>query len=305
MIPLLRLATQKKALTDLKQATALSPNDAMFQHNLGSTYLLLGKNDNAEISFQKALALEPYNALYHISYSEMAKDKTFAHILSAIKYSPELLTSPLGNSLKSKADYEKLSDSLISWAKMEESNPIIAARKAKVALFYGDTIYAHSIFERVTNQLPNLNRPWCYSGQLALTLGDTSGFKQNMARSLLLDNTDYLPNLLLANYKYDLQDYNDALYYYKAALSSYSRISSLHSIKTRGYYGLRTIANDVLPNTQLYCIKAEINTVSIVQKLLLCYEKAGKEEEASLCKVYLSDKKNLNHLIKDLQEATK
>lgn len=295
----------KVAIDDLLLATALSPNDAMFFHNHGSLHLSLGDTINAEVSLKRAVELDPFNPLYAISYSKVESGNPVLSIMTAIKCSPEVLSSSFGSSLEERSFYLSLSDSLYKWAKEEESNPIIAGRKAKVLLYFDEEDKAEQLMLDLINQLPNLNRPWCYLGLIALGKGDTVVFKKNMARSLLLDNNDYLPHLVLANYNFQKQMYNDAIYYYKAVLRSYNSINSLHSIKSRGYYCLRTVANDVWPNERLVSIKQHVNMETILENLMFSLKVKEKEEQLDVCQLFLSGELNLNQLVKELSEASK
>lgn len=262
----------KQLLETLKglytKASELNPSDAGFIHNLGWIYFFQGDTINTLRMLNQAVEFDSSCALYHLSLGIVWETRNNLHralncYSDAIRLSPDILDSQFFKNFKSK--HPILSDSLLNIVRtsLEQSvrqtnSPILKARLGKIYLADGRYTLAKQIFQDVTQQLPNLNRPWYYSGFISEIENDTISFKKEYQRSLFLDPNDYLPNIQMGNYYFNFEP-KSALAYYKNALKSSCNLFSDHYYKSTRVYESKGIPNDIVPQSLLVYIKPVIN----------------------------------------------
>ncbi len=275
--------TLSMPIKDLQKAIELSPTDAMFHHNLAILYWAIGDIQNSEKEFIKALELEPYETLFNCSYGafliRIGEGKAgLKYLEESITLSPQILD---GSIIKKMVNDSILPLIIKTPINSKIKNPITQGRNAKILLYLGDTITAKKKLHEVTNHLPNLNRPWFYLARIALSNGDTIGFKTAIQRSLLLDKTDFLPTLTMANWHTRNKNYRDAIYYYRRSLINYKNLVSPHYRKTLKYYYTRTMPNDVLPLKLLGMTTTTLNIPATCRKLAFLYEQINEPDKAN------------------------
>lgn len=304
--------TNKNALSCYRKAFGYSPYDPWLRHNLGWLYFDNGQPDSAEIHFRKACDLSDNTTLFHLSlgiFQEKASigDHGATEYKKAFRLSPDILDSEFANELPISpgSDFNQMLteiiDSLAKKTKLDDS-PVLKSRLAKVLLHRGDTVRAMQLFVQVTDQLPNLDRPWYYRGMVSLAKSDTVAFMKYLNRAALLDPQDYLYPIALGDYYYEHEHQRDAVYYYKTALVNYANIFTVHSLIAPKWYGYKPLANDVMPIEILGKISPELNTIRVCEHLREMYLDMGKDKYARLVEKYENHEVTISELIKGLNK---
>lgn len=185
---------------NLKQAIRKNPKDFQLQHDLA---IVLNKKGNTDESFDILNRLTnrfPKNPLYHVSLSQMFCSKqnirkATDHLVQAILLSPGLLNSPAYiNSVTCNEVPDSMIHAMLKYEVNQKNNrhndPLLLARHARILLHLGDTLLSKSYLEKVTSQMPNLPRPWCYLGIIAFENKDSLTGQKYLKASLTIDPMD-------------------------------------------------------------------------------------------------------------------
>jgi tetratricopeptide (TPR) repeat protein len=301
IINLNNIKLEKKDIDDVKlsavinlylKALSLNYNDDCFHHNLGWLYLLKGENRKAFQEISESIAIDSNIAIYHISkglFFEINNqlDSALYEYKIAIKLSPDILDSYFYSGLKSR--YYFKADSIVKVAKKElnddftlTKSPILCARLAKIYFTTQDTVEAKRLYEITVEVLPNLNRPWYY---LAIIDGKYAKHKKTtetyLKRATLLDNSDYLPTLALADfYEQTALSYNTVIEYYKSSIKNWIHLSSEHSLRVKIIYNQNTLKNDLIPIGLLNHCKPKFDIEKACEKVASIYNKEGVKNMA-------------------------
>jgi tetratricopeptide (TPR) repeat protein len=246
--------------------TAVSLNeDPVFLHNLGWMYYITGKDSSLQC-FKRAIRIEPNIALYHISLGLVYEKRgqlaaAIEEYQIAIRLSPDIADSDFFKSLEDRSPataqlvLTKAREYLEEFYK-KNPDPKVAARLAKIYLNSNNIPQALALFKDVTSQLPSLNRPHLYLGDIYAQQGDTSGMLKCYYQSARIDYFDYLPDLRLSSYYYKIRNFTEATHFFTSAREKWARIVSENAIRaTRSYYLNKFIYNDVVPQSLLNYIK--------------------------------------------------
>jgi O-antigen ligase len=292
----------KSPIRDLKKAIELSPADAMLFHNLAILYWASGRIEKAQDAFNRAITLEPYSSMFNFSLAQFYKwqkreRKSKFHFNRAVFQHPVLLQSNLNEQLILEKDYnfQKL-------IKQSTENPVLQARKAALLLQCGDTINARKVLKEVTAKLPNLNRPWYYLAEVALSKGDTTLFLSAVQRSLLLDRNDILPNIKMAEWHALKGNHQDAITYYLRSLINYQYMGTPYYRKALKFYGSKTVSNNILPKSLLVDFNLLMNPSSVFNKMAELYSLTNNSEKVKEIEKYTSGNQSLRETIQNLQK---
>jgi hypothetical protein len=253
----------------------ISKNDDYYLYNLGILNCLTGDNSSGLKYINKAIDIEPNIAVYHIVKGlilEKVQDSlnsVFNEYSTALVLSPEITDSYFYKELIHRFPQEskKIIDMAIDGLSKQISNPIIMAKLGKLYLSNNDTANAYKLIVKVTQQMPNLNRPWLYLGIRSKEKKDTSNMKLYYARSAYLDYDDFLPKFSLAEYYNSINQQQTAILYYRETLINWLNTQSFHSNTSEPVYLTKSIPNDLFPSCILYYVKPIIDFDAIQVKI--------------------------------------
>lgn len=292
------------AIKSMEKSITLNPYDSHFQCNIGLLYGMHGDTLTARIHLRKAIELDQYNPLYHVAYSQLCKESSLMHLEQAIRLSPDFLESFLWKKVQQEIQIdtiEKLYTRLRKKAGNQIGNPIIDGRQAKILLHLGDTSNAEKMLKRVVEQLPYLNRPWLYLGEIKLKHGDSLAFIKYTERAMFLDKQDYLPPYCLGQYYEKQYNTNRAKVYYIMALVNYQDIYTPHFIRSGSYYGgFGTLPDDIIIDKFLETIRPNLPVRMILGKLMNQYQKEQSIEAQEACSKYLKEEQGLRETLNKL-----
>ncbi len=282
-----------KAIEYFTSALQLNPLDAGYHFNLGWLYFL--QNQASEKGLEqvnRALELEPNNSEFLIGKGlllEYNKETgaAFEVYKKAIRLDPEILDSKFFADLIArhppafKEVFGKPVDALNT-----NKSTIIAARLGKILLNGGYYKEAKKILQQVTQELPDLNRPYYYLAFLAKREGDTTQAIALLQKAIYLDKKDYLPPLEMGNiyYKRQRNQKNSAftiIRYYKNALQNWLGSSTNHHVRANIKYKNNTnIKNDLIPADLLLATKTPLDFPLITTRIAEMYAQLGNPADA-------------------------
>jgi tetratricopeptide (TPR) repeat protein len=259
-------STIDSALQCYLQAIRLNEDD-IFIHNAGWLYLIKGENDQAAACFKRAIRIDPGVALYHISLGlvqekKLQPDSALQEYAKAVRLSPDLLDSDFFRSLKVRSPGIAIKVILLAQRELENflmdhHDVKIQAKLAKVYMHNGREQEAYNLLKQITEQLPNLNRPHLYLGDIYAIRGDTSRMLECYYVGAKTDPNDFLSDVRLLNYYKALKDSTKANNFYKSGYYKWSTIFPEYATKTAIVYRLkRSIHNAIIPQDMLQYIKS-------------------------------------------------
>lgn len=282
-----------KAIEYFTSALQLNPLDAGYHFNLGWLYFLRNRASAKGLEqLDRALELEPNNSEFLIGKGlilEYNKDTSAAFEVykKAIRLDPEILDSRFFADLMArqplafKAVFEKSVDSLRA-----NSSTIIAARLGKTLLSGGYYKEAKKVLQQVTQELPDLNRPYYYLALIAEREGDTTQAITLLQKAIYLDKKDYLPPLEMGNIYYNriTNQKNTAftiIRYYKNALQNWLDGSTNHYTRVNIKYQNNTnVKNDFIPQDLLHITKASLDFQLTTTRIAEIYTQLGNSADA-------------------------
>jgi tetratricopeptide (TPR) repeat protein len=193
----------ERSLDCFLQAEKKAVDDPLCHLNTGILYALKGEKQQAE-SYLRKVAYhtdEIWNLLAWGIFCENQADLQHAQKVytEALKITPDLLDSRFFVELISRDNV--LAKTVVTEVKRQLSceyeqshDPVLAAKLGKIAWGMGDWIEAEKLLKEATDQLPGMNRPWLYLGQIVeFRKNDLSFALQCYERAIALDETDRLP----------------------------------------------------------------------------------------------------------------
>ncbi|NOU16246.1 MAG: hypothetical protein HOO91_01625 [Bacteroidales bacterium] len=279
----------------------INNKDDFYLFNLGILSFLTGDKELGLEEIDKAILVEPNIAIYHIVKGLILEkngdsiNSIFNEYTTALILSPELTDSYFYKDFRSRFPVE--SKQLIQKAierinKLQLSNPIIMAKLGKLHLANNDTVNANKFLLRVTQIMPNVNRPWLYLGDIGKAKQDTTNMKIYYERSAYLDYGDFLPANSLANYYYSIKRNEIAIEFFKKTLTNWLNIQSQHSNTSENIYLTKSISNNLLPVGILYYIRPIVDFEDIQVKLFELNLSDEQKKEFNLLFSKISEKIN-------------
>lgn len=184
------------------QADAILQNNPLFALNTGILYFMHGENDKAKHYFEKTINDE--NDIWNLlsvgimyEHENMYDSAKYTYIEALIQM-PELLDSRFFSELKNRNNIFAKDILLSAIQKLQSDydnnhDPLIAAKLGKFMKNNGDITNAKKYLTKSVNDLPALNRPWLYLGEIAEQQGDSVNAMKYYERAELLDGIDILP----------------------------------------------------------------------------------------------------------------
>ena len=200
-------AALDSAITYFEQSVSIGNNESMFMLNLGLLYALKGEyikaltyiNDSQSSS---DIYLLSFGILQeHVNNREVAKDL----YVNALYQYPGLLDSHFYSDLKLRdsllAEFVLCeTEKLLTEEYLFSEDPIIAAKLGKIKLYLQKIDEAEILLNKATSELPSLNRPWLYLGNISELRGDTITAIEYYKKAEVLDFSDILPLFYLSRY---------------------------------------------------------------------------------------------------------
>mgnify|MGYP001209329990 CR=1 FL=1 len=297
--------TSGNSLACYREAVKNSPFDPYLRFNLAWLYASAGKTDSADYEQDKACELAANTGLFRLGYQQSHQDSApdWKNIQKAVRLSPGLLDSPFMKSLQTRypGSFDSIPVHVIDSLeeKLRNNNsPILESRLARIVLQAGDTSRAAGLFEGVTRQLPNLDRPWYYLGMIKLARNDTLSFLRCLNRAAILDPHDYCYPLALGNYYYSKGQKTDAAYYYQNALVNYANIYTHHALIAPRWYGYKTLPGNILPKGWLEQISPAPDKTAVCIRLTGLLKELGQNEKAYLWEQYRTGQISVGELLR-------
>ena len=140
--------TAEAAIADYRRALQLNNRDAVVHHNLAWLEHLLGDDHSAEQDWREAIAIDPDNSIFHLSYGmylEEAGDAPAAReqFGAAIQKSPAVLDSPFFVRYRNRSPDAAAAMVTAAITKLEQirqqgNNPILEATLGKLYAYSGN-----------------------------------------------------------------------------------------------------------------------------------------------------------------------
>jgi len=257
-----RLVAQE-AISAYRRALELNGRDSVAHHNLAWLEHLLGDDVAAGADWHEAVAIDPGNAVFHLSYGmfldetsgfETARDQ----YETAIELSPSILDSPFFG--RYSARYPDAAGSMVTYcqAKLEarlrqENDPILEARLGKLVQYSGDLARASALLEDSARQLPNLPRVWLNLGEIREAQGDTAAALDCYRKARVIDGGMAGPYLHMGEIALAAGERGLATEYLRTAVARWDRVNPITAAhNNRLYQGPAQRIDDLLPTTLVW-----------------------------------------------------
>ncbi|HWC77097.1 MAG TPA: tetratricopeptide repeat protein [Blastocatellia bacterium] len=270
-----------------EKALELNRNDASFHHNLGWLSAFLKENEQALEHFNKALLLQPNNALYRISrglfFERSGNHEALSDYSIAVRLSPGVVDSRFYSDLHKRmpsAEEEVVGRAITDLEGLEEADPVLKARLAKLYL-YSDRVEALDLLKQVTVELPNLPRPWLHLGILYERQREYEEAERCYEKAAFLGG-DYSALLHLGGLHDRAERTGDAIRCYQAAINNWRAISSESARNApRVYHASDIVADNIVPRGFLAYVEPDFDLRTTCLRLAELHRSSGNVEQAN------------------------
>jgi Flp pilus assembly protein TadD len=253
----------QEAISDYRHALELNGRDAVAHHNLAWLEHLLGDDVAAGTDWREAAAIDPGNAVFHLSYG-MFLDETGGfesargQYEAAIELSPAILDSPFFERYHDR--YPDAAGSMVARcvAKLEarlrlESDPILEARLGKLVAYNGDLGRASALLEDAARELPNLPRVWLNLGEIREAQGVSAVALDCYRKARVIDGGMAGPYLHMGEVSLAAGEKGAATEYLRTAVARWDRVNPITAAhNNRLYQGPAQRIDDLLPTTLVW-----------------------------------------------------
>lgn len=246
----------KEALELFRKASALSPRDPVFIHNMAWLYLAGGDTDSARCSLRRVLELAPYDPAFLVSagmFEEQADNRSAAveYYSKALSAAPGLADSPFFRDLSQRSP--RTAAAVVSRAVRSLEKELVQggdyeakSRMARLFLYLGDSTAAFELLTDVTQNHPGLNRAWLMLGSMAEG-GNDSLALVCYRKARALDMSDPLPLFRLARIYGIMGDHRSASDFRQLAISRQEHSSSGYALRSYKVYQAQVWYNELYP----------------------------------------------------------
>jgi tetratricopeptide (TPR) repeat protein len=264
--PRLRVEEQvaaRQAIDDYRRASELNRHDAVAHHNLAWLEHLLGEDKVAAENWEAAVAIDPGNAVLHLSrgmfLQEMGdKQEANKEYEAAIELSPSILDSPFFTRYKtrSKDAADRLVEELrekLERKLQQGPDPILEARLGKLCLFCGDLARASKLLEEASRQLPNLPLVWLNLGEVYERQNRLAEAMDCYQKAKVIDSFLAGPYLRMGEIEFRNGEKTTATESFMQAIQRWERVTPITAAhNNRLYVGPRQSIDDLLPTTLVW-----------------------------------------------------
>jgi tetratricopeptide (TPR) repeat protein len=250
----------REAIADYRRALELNNRDAVAHHDLAWLEHLLNEDAAADKEWREAIAIDPANAVFHLSYGMFleetgATQAALEQFESAIEISRSILDSPFFTRLRARSPGD--ADGIIAHciAKIEgrlrqEDDPILEARLGKLYQYSGDWARSAQQLQGAARKLPNLPLVWFNLGVVREGQGNTTEAMDCYEKARVIDGSLAGPYLHMGEICLRGGQKKLAADYLRSAAQRWERekpITAAHN--NRLYTGSPQRIDDLLPTT--------------------------------------------------------
>jgi tetratricopeptide (TPR) repeat protein len=253
------------AAADYRHAVELNGRDAVAHHNLGWLDHLLGYDQEARQEFERAVALDPETAIYHLSLGLFLEessdfDRADRQYIAAVEWTPAVLDSPFF--ARFRAQYPGRSEAVLQQAIIRTegrlaltNDPILKARLGKFYLCRHDLRRAGVLLEGAARDLPNLPLVWFNLGEVRRLQGKTAEAWACYGKARYVDSSLAGPFLRIAGMNRDAGQRDLAIENLRAAARKWAHVNPVTAAhNNRLYIGTPQTIDDLLPTTLVWYI---------------------------------------------------
>ena len=252
-----------QAVDDYRHALELNSRDAVAHHNLAWLEHLLGDDKAAAENWAAAVAIDPGNAVFHLSRGMFLEERgnqaeAKKEYEAAIELSPSILDSQFFARYKMRS--KDASDLLVAElrGKLERKlqqgpDPILDARLGKICLFCGDLARASKLLQDASRQLPNLPLVWLNLGEVYERQGQSAEAMDDYQKAMVIDS--FLAETYLRMGEIELRggEKTAATESFMQAIQRWERVTPITAAhNSRLYVGPRQRIDDLLPTTLVW-----------------------------------------------------
>lgn len=251
------------AAADYRRALQLNDRDAVAHHNLAWLDHLLGQDREARQEFERAVALDPDTAIYHLSLGLFLDEAGEAEAaerqyIAALDLSPGILDSPFFT--RYRARFPQRAEATVREAVAQTENrlgnandPILKARLGKFYLNGGDLQRAAEMLESSARDLPNLPMVWFNLGEVWRLKGNREQAWVCYQKAAFLDGSLAGPPLRMGEMYNEAGQRARAINDLRSATQDWAHINPVTAAhNTRLYGGIRQPIDDLLPTTLVW-----------------------------------------------------
>lgn len=249
----------KTSIAYYDTALSLVGADGLYCQNLAWLHLLKKNYEVAGSYFTRSIAIDCNNPESFMGLgllSEIRSDtlKALMYYEEAFLTNPDLAASPFYEDLKKRLPehYQIILQNCVKELyslSLGNPNAIELGRLGAMYYYLGHYNEAESALRKVTQELPNLNRPWYYLGLLQRIQCHSDvevlGYFQKAA---LLDPRDYLVDVEIGKSYQKLKKKHLAVTHYKRALRNYVQYTDRHFSKSLDMYNTRPFNDEAIPS---------------------------------------------------------
>lgn len=253
------------AIEEYQHALRLNPRDAVAFHNLAWLEHLLGDDSVAEKDWHESTAIDPDNAIFHISYGMFLEESgatngATGEYREAVELSPSIVDSPFFAGLRTRNDFMARSVVKDSISRLESRlqqgpDPILEARLGKLSLYSQQIDRSEQLLRDAASQLPNLPLVWFNLGEAKEASGDFEGAMTDYRRASAIDASLATADLQMGEIDLRNGQKSSAAQNFKLAIQQWQRVNPITAAhNNRLYVGPRQMIDDLLPTTLVWYV---------------------------------------------------
>lgn len=251
------------AIEDYRRSLEVNSRDAVAHHNLAWLEHLLGDDKSAGDDLRAAVAIDPGNAVFHLSWGMFLGEsgdtqRAQSEYEVAIDLSPSILDSQFfaRYRTRSKSDAELVLRHLIEKLEgriQQGADPIVEARLGKLHLFGRDYARATKLLEDASRQLPNLPLVWLNLGAVYERQGRAAEAMECYRKAQVINRSLAGPYLRMGEIQLHSGQKFEAMQNFTQAIERWQRVTPLTAAhNNRLYAGPRQRIDDLLPTTLVW-----------------------------------------------------
>jgi Tfp pilus assembly protein PilF len=271
----------KCAVSSLRNAVELQPNDAMFHEDYGWALLSTGRPDLASAEFDRALALEPEDPLYLVGLGlerERHADTQNAYMLygKAVAASPSLLDSAFFKELRARSPDGANSAIALGLQLSKEDSPISIAQRARILMEAQQLVQARTDLLKALAEVPNMPMAWLNLGRVADEIQEADQFSLYYERAYAIDPQSIPAMQRMAAFALSEGDIQSASNFNARVLLN--PVWTEHAKRSYRLYGLQPVnPNDGLPRALMEYISPDRHVSETCREIYELLQQQGSE----------------------------